>query len=171
MIQEYLNKTHTEMSTNIDKYSKVSKPKKNSNPLIYNNIRNSTGLSFKKKKSLNKEFVNSDIRSISVPFDATKSSENISSANVRGILDRKRASTTDKFGPRNKKILPKIGEGSTDNSQQMPLGAQKTEIQTLERYEEYPEGTISEVPKSNGFISRNNNKTHSFGMRSTEKNI
>jgi hypothetical protein len=77
MISEYLNKTHTEISSNL---SKVGRSKKN--PLIYNDHRNSTGMSFKKKKASREthfvtEFVNNDSRSISVPFDAAKSSENI----------------------------------------------------------------------------------------------
>lgn len=117
MIQDYLNKTYTEMSSNLDKQSRLSKPK--NNPLIYNNYRNSTGMNFKKKKVSREtqfitEFVNNDSRSPSVPFDATKSSENIQHAKIRGFEDRKRASTTDKFGPRPKKMLPKIQD--TNNS-------------------------------------------------------
>lgn len=100
MISEYLKKTQTEMTSNLSKFSKTKK-----NPLIYNNCRNSTGMNFKKKKPSNEthfvtEFLNNnDSRSISVPF--AKSSENINQVNVsRGDIERKRASTTDKFGPR-----------------------------------------------------------------------
>lgn len=159
MIQEYQNKTHTEiMPTNA---SKISKSKKH--PLIYNNCRNSTGMHFKKKRSspttqFMTAFPNSDLRSTSVPFDAAKSSENINQGPMR-INHEKRASTTEKFGPRKKK-LPTIADSTNSGG-----------IQTLEYPEEFPEGIVSEMPKSNGFISRNNNKTQSLGPLSNEKNL
>ena len=90
-----------------------------------------------------------------MPFDAVKSSENINNATIR-INHQKRASTTEKYGPRQK--IQYVADSTNSGG-----------IYTLEFDE--AQGLISEIPKSNGFISRNNNKTHSFGPISNENNL
>jgi len=60
--------------------------------LIYHNMRNSTGMNFDFKKQSNiGEFVNNNIKSVSVPFNAAKSSENIGKIRGHPISDQKRA--------------------------------------------------------------------------------
>jgi hypothetical protein len=123
--------------------------------LIYQNMRNSTGMNFNKKKpSKISEFTNKDIRSISVPFNATKSSENIGKPRDYQISDQKRAQTTDKFGPR-QKFLPKIGLSTTNTSSLLqPDKNRTTNITTMNvsehnQEEPFPEGEFSDLPMKN----------------------
>ena len=60
--------------------------------LIYHNMRNSTGMNFDFKKPSNiSEFVNNNIKRVSVAFNAAKSSENIGKIRSHTISDQKRA--------------------------------------------------------------------------------
>lgn len=92
MISEYLNKTQINdfsrssnfdfnKSSNHNMRTKKAYSKPYKSKLIYQNVRNSTGMNFNKKKKnafMINDFVNKDIRSISMPYDgAAKSSENI----------------------------------------------------------------------------------------------